>query len=497
MRKRDDWLDLARKLDWDYTYVREEDVFPEVMSGAPWLPHEAWAGWNEPLRTSFAEYVANQSDKDASVYAVRDALGHIEDFEKLDPSWVNGLKLHAATLPLAEFAAVLGNLRGARFGRDSAWRTMSTLGALDALRHTELPLQIMHELVRWDPQFDWTHRFYHTNSWVALAAKHLVDELLVGSNAIEFAIATHFVFEAGFTNLQLVALSSVAHGAGDRMFEKMVASIQTDEARHAQVGLAVLETVVKHDPEYAQYLLDKWFWRNFLLFAIVTGFTMDYLNPLRGRGPSFKEFMLEGVVEQYARSLDQLGLKKPWYWDTFLEAIDTYHHMVYASIYTYRATTWFNFVLPGPAERAWLRRKYPKSWPMLDGVWEQIIARWSDADPGNDWAVHGTVMVSLCDLCQIVLCGGTPERNTANILDDGGQRYVFCSQPCRWIFEKERERYRDHKNLVNRILAGDAPANLITLLQRYFELTPETWGKDAFGGEYPWLKRTPKQGPIR
>ena len=35
----------------------------------------------------------------------------------------------------------------------------------------------MHELVKHDAQFDWTHRFYHSNDWVAVAARHLVDEL--------------------------------------------------------------------------------------------------------------------------------------------------------------------------------------------------------------------------------------------------------------------------------------------------------------------------------
>jgi toluene monooxygenase system protein A len=281
------------------------------------------------------------------------------------------------------------------------------------------------------------------------------------------------------------------------MFEKMVASIQTDEARHAQIGQAVLETVVKHDPAYAQYMLDKWFWRSFLLFSIVTGFTMDYLTPVRRRTSSFKEFMNEWIVDQYLRSIAQVGLKKPWYWDVFLEALDTYHHMVYVSAYTYRATTWFNFVMPGPEERAWLRRKYPKRWPELDPVWNQVSARWSEADPGNDWAVHGTVMVSLCDLCQLVLCGGTPSRNSAIVADHAGRRYVFCSEPCRWIFEQERERYADHKNIVTRILAGEAPANLIALLQRYFDLTPETWGRDVYGGVYPWLKRAPKPAPVR
>ena len=493
MLKRDDWLDLARKLDWDWSYAKEEDAFPEVASGSPALPRSAWEGWDEPFRTSFTEYVTGQTEKDAAVFAVRDAVGQLDDIEALPPAWLSSLKLHGAVLPLAELAAVVGNLRGARFGRDSAWRIMATFGGLDELRHAQIPLEIMHELVKFDAQFDWTHKFYHTNEWVAVAGRHFMDELLLGTSAIEFAVATHFVFETGFTNLQFVALASVAHRAGDKMFERMVSSIQTDEARHAQIGHAVLAIVAERDPKLAQYLLDKWFWRSFQLFAVVTGFSMDYLTPLARRGPSFKEFMHEWVLGQYEQILGDLGMQKPWYWDKFLSALDSYHHMVYASAYTYRATVWFDFVVPSPEERAWLRRKYPRYWPQIDAVWDRVVERWKEADPGNDWAVHGTVMVGLCDMCQLVLCHGTPSHNEATTLDHGGRRYVFCSAPCRWIFEQETEKYAPHKNIVSRILAGEAPANLIALLQRYFDLSPASWGRDCYGGDYPWLKRAPKE----
>ncbi len=140
MLRRDQWLDLARKLDWQFSYVEETEVYPEEISGTPWLPQSEWSSWDEPYRTSYTEYVVNQSAKDSAVYAVRDAIGKVEDFQKLDPSWLNGLKLHAAALPLAEFAAVVGNLRAARFGRDSAWRSMALLGAMDEFRHTQIPL---------------------------------------------------------------------------------------------------------------------------------------------------------------------------------------------------------------------------------------------------------------------------------------------------------------------------------------------------------------------
>ncbi|HLY11848.1 MAG TPA: YHS domain-containing protein [Planctomycetota bacterium] len=495
MLKRDQWLDLARKLDWDFTYVDAREVYPEEISGRPWLPHSEWKDWDEPYRTSFAEYVATQHTKELSVQAVRQAVGRVEDFQALDPSWVNGLKLHAATLPLAEFAAVIGNLRAARFARDSAWRTTAAFGALDELRHTQIPLLLMHDLVRWSPQFDWTHRFLHTDNWVAIAGRHLVDELLLGSNPIEFAIATNFVFETGFTNLQFVGLSSLARGAGDRMFEKMVQSIQTDEARHSQIGPAVLRKVVEKDPEYAQYLLDKWFWRTWLFFAVVTGFSMDYLTPLKHRTQSFKEFMEEWVLDQFQKTIVEFGLRKPWYWDKFLEALDLYHHMVYASAYTYRASVWFDFALPGPEERAWLRQKYPKTWDLLDPVWGRVTDRWKKCGPGVEWYTHGATPVTFCDLCQLVLCGGSPMENTAQTLVHGGKKYIFCSDPCRWIFEKEPDRYASHEDVVKRILAGKAPANLIDLLTRTFSLTPDTWGKDVASGRYAWLKE-PSSAPV-
>lgn len=492
MLKREDWLPLARKLDWTLTYVAEEEAFPPVTAGKPWLTAENWRDWDEPFQTTYTEYVANQSAKDASVYAVRDALGRTRDFEKLPSSWLDALKLHGATLPLAEFAAVVGNLRAARFGRDSAWRNMALFGALDEFRHTQIPLVVMHELVKWDAQFDWTHKFYHSNNWIAVAGRHIVDELLLASDPIEFAIATNFVFETGFTNLQFIGLSSLAHNAGDKMFEKMIGSIQTDEARHAQIGPAVLKKIVAHDPEYAQYLLDKWFWRSWHLFAIVTGFSMDYLTPLAERTQSFKEFMREWVIGQYLETLADYGMKRPWYWETFLESLDSYHHMVYASAYTYRATTWFNFVVPSPQERAWLRRKYPKHWQEFDRIWQRIDREWEENDPGNEFGVHGTSIVGFCDLCQIVLSEGTPQKNTARTLVRDEKKYIFCSDPCQWIFEREPERYADHKDLVKRVIAGEAPANLVAMLRQYMGLKYDIWGKDAHGGDYPWIRRAPR-----
>lgn len=109
MVKKEDWLDLARHLDWDYSYVTEEQVFPVEISGSPWLSHKDWQHWDEPYKTTYNQYVQLQATKEDSVLAVKEVLGKLNDFKQLNALWTNALKLHTATFPLAEFAAVIGN----------------------------------------------------------------------------------------------------------------------------------------------------------------------------------------------------------------------------------------------------------------------------------------------------------------------------------------------------------------------------------------------------
>ena len=42
-------------------------------------------------------------------------------------------------------------------------------------------------------------------------------------------------------------------------------------------------------------------------------------------------------------------------------------------------------------------------------------------------------------------------------------------------------------DIVKRVLSGEASAHLPNLLTDYFNLTPDTWGKDVHNGDYEWL----------
>jgi toluene monooxygenase system protein A len=145
--------------------------------------------------------------------------------------------------------------------------------------------------------------------------------------------------------------------------------------------------------------------------------------------------------------------------------------------------------MPSPSDRKWLRKKYPKYWNDMEAVWERIGARWKVVGPGSDKesSVLGTVLPTFCDLCQLPLSAGTPRNNTANTLVHEGKDYIFCSQPCRWIFLREPQRYASHEGLVKRVLSGEAPADFKDLITDYFSLNPDTWGKDVYAGDYDWL----------
>ena len=484
MLERDDWLDLARKVDWEFRYVDEQEVFPSELSGSPWLGHAAWEEWNEAYRTTYREYVASQRAKDDSVMGVRSVLSKARIAESLDPGWVQLLKFHNGALALAEYAGATAELRMARFGRDSAWRTMATLGALDEIRHTQIPLLLGHDLLRLDGNFDWTHRAYHTNEWLIIAARHLFDDMFLAADAIDIAVQLNFVFETGFSNLQFMALAALANGARDHLFEKALTSIQTDEARHAQIGHPVLHTLLRNgDRERAQYLVDKMWWRCWRLLVALTGPSMEYLTPLPARTRSFKEFMEEWIIDQFVKNLAEFELEQPWFWDLFLEELDYAHHCLQLGLYAYRTTLWFDVPAPDKHERVWLSAKYPRWEETFGPLWDDVERRWQT---DGEAATLAYALPALCNLCQLPTVFVRPGHNTACTTTIDGRRYLFCSEPCRWIFLREQDRFGQHNSVVDRIVAGTAPAKLIDLHRWMGIDAPAETGKDLRRGLKPW-----------
>ena len=415
---------------------------------------------------------------------VRAALSKPRLFDDLDPGWVQLVKFHNGAVALAEYAGAVAELRMARFGRDSAWRMMATLGALDEIRHTQIPLLIGHDLLAYDGNFDWTHKAFHTNEWVIIAARHLFDDMFLAADAIDLAIQLNFVFETGFTNLQFMAMAAMADRAHHHLFEKTLASIQTDEARHAQIGHPVLRTLLENGSrERAQYLVDKMWWRCWRLFLALTGTAMEYLAPLSARTRSFKEFMNEWVIEQFMKNLAEFDLEKPWFWDLFVEELDYAHHSFQLGLYTYRTTLWFDVAMPDARRARVAEREVPAVGGDLRAALGAARATLGGRRRGQHAVLRAARAVQPVQLPALFI---RPGRNTACTLEVGGRRYLFCSEPCRWIFEQEKSRFADHKSVVDRIVAGEAPGKLTDLHEWMGLEAPVETGKDLRRGLDPW-----------
>lgn len=482
---RDDWYDIGRDLDWTLSYVDEEAAFPAAWTGAEGIPKDAWDDWDEPFRASFREYVATQREKDAGVYAVKEAFKRAGLYGKLDDGHKAAAHLHMGTTCQVEQMAVSMEGRFARFAPTGRWRNIAVYGMLDEIRHAQLDMAFAHDLLKEAPQFDWTQKAFFTNEWGVIAVRHFFDDVMLDTNVVNAAITTNLTVEHGFTNMQFIAFAADAMEAGDVNFSNILSSIQTDEARHAQQGFPTAEVLVKHDKQRAQQLLDVSFWRALRLFHTLTAPAMDYYTPVHRRKMSFKEFMLEWIVNHHERMLEDYGLQKPWYWDTFMHSLEHGGHALHIGTWYWRPTLFWN---PNAGvskeERRWLNEKYP-SWEDSWGyLWDVII---ENAKNGDIPQTLPLTLPALCNICQLPLGSAFDRHHLQPYTATHGERlYHFCSEPCQWIFSLDPARYAEHQNVVDRFIAGQIqPPNLEGGLQ-WMGITPDVMGDDCY--KYRWAQ---------
>lgn len=490
---RSDWYDLARDMNWTLRYVPHDQAFPpELVGPVAEVPTERWWTWDEPYKLSYREYVYNQSEKDAGVGAVGAAVARSRLFEQIDPGWKGAIKAHFGAVTLSEGESTLAESRMGRFGLAAAWRNMALFGALDEMRHVQIQLKVAHSLLERDQQFEWAHKAYHTENWAIIAARGHDHDLFLCNDVVSTAIQLTFTFETGFTNLQFMGMAADAMEIGDVEFGALISSIQTDEARHAQQGEPTLRILLESgEREYAQRLIDVSFWRAWHLFASLTGPSMDYYTPLEHRTMSFKEFMEEWIIRQFMDQIEDLGLEKPWYWDTFLDELNWRHHCEHAGIWYYRPTVWWHpDAGVSAAEREWLEAKYPGWTQKFGRLWDTVTD--SVRNDRLDRTIGNTLPV-LCNLCQLPIfmvpgttSGATAPGQAPRQVDHGGRRYSFCSEPCHWIFTQNPERYASTTTVVDRLIAGEVQPPTPEGVIAYMGITPEVRGDDAT--RYAWAQ---------
>ncbi len=489
MLDRSEWYDLARSTSWTPKYVAEDELFPPFMSDAYGIPMELWEKYDEPYKVTYREYVTLQKEKDAAAYSVKSALERTGFYKNADPGWMSVLKAHYGGIVDVEFSSIATESRFCRFFKAPGARNMGTFGALDEMRHAQIQLSFAHALLPSDQQFDWAPRGLQSQNWVSVAVKHTIDDIMHTRDVASTSVLGNFVFETAFTNLQFLALAADATRGGDHSFANLILSIQSDEARHAQIGTPVLRLMLEQGKKAeAQKLVDIGFWRMWKLFSTVSGLAMDYYTPLAQRESSFKEFMHEWVIEQFDRQLHELGLARPWYWDIFTADIDVQHHGQHLGTWLMPESVWWNPASGvGPAEREWLEEKYPGWNANFGRCWDVII---ENIRKGDMRRAHLEAIPLLCPMSNLAVTGvaGDHWRNQVYPLEHGGRTYLFGSEVDRWIFLQEPARYQGFKTVVDRFLEGIIQPQTPDGLMTYMGLSKESGegGKDAHN--FQWAR---------
>ncbi|AGS40412.1 YHS domain-containing protein [Cycloclasticus zancles] len=492
---RAEWYDLTRATNWTYSYVTEDEVFPEEMSGASGISIEAWETYDEPYKVSYPEYVAIQREKDAGAYSVKAALERDAYVDRADPGWISTMIAHYGAIAVNEYAASLAEARMARFSKAPGNRNMATFGMLDENRHGQIQLYFPHANIKRNHQWNWAHKAMHTNEWASIAARSFFDDIMLCRDAIAVSIMLTFGFETGFTNMQFLGLAADASEAGDHTFASLISSVQTDEARHAQQGGPSLKILIENGhKEKAQQLVDISIWRAWKLFSVLTGPIMDYYTPLEHRSQSFKEFMVEWIIIQFERQLADLGLDAPWFWENLTKDLDVTHHGMHLGVWYWRPTVWWNPAAGASVkDREWLEEKYP-GWNSTWGKCWDVIT--DNLNNGRESLTFPETLPYVCNMCQLPIVGtpgdGWDVKDFS--LEYEGRLYHFGSEADRWCFEQDPERYKEHKNIIDRFLAGDIqPADIPGALM-YMNLGPSEMGKDAH--DYAWAAAFKKQADV-
>ena len=161
--------------------------------------------------------------------------------------------------------------------------------------------------------------------------------------------------------------------------------------------------------------------------------------------------MLEGLFPD----LEYYGIKPPRHVQQAIDEKEALSHFVYWVFYNFSFAANFTTSIPSKEHQAWLAENYPDTF-----VEYFQKPRWDKAqrivDNGGRFFFMG--LPQLCQVCQIPMT--FPEPGDLNTIcqrtsDYNGEHFNLCSDGCKWIFDREPEKYVQAWLPVHQIYQGN------------------------------------------
>ncbi|WP_322060100.1 aromatic/alkene/methane monooxygenase hydroxylase/oxygenase subunit alpha [Paraburkholderia sp. J63] len=445
---------MTRGLGWETTYQPMDKVFPyDRYEG---IKIHDWDKWVDPFRLTMDAYWKYQGEKEKKLYAVIDAFTQNNAFLGVtDARYINALKLFIQGVTPLEYLAHRGFAHVGRHFTGEGARIACQMQSIDELRHYQTET---HAMSTYNKFFN---GFHHSNHWFDrvwyLSVPKSFFEDAYSAGPFEFLTAVSFSFEYVLTNLLFVPFMSGAAYNGDMSTVTFGFSAQSDESRHMTLGIECIKFMLEQDPgnvPIVQRWIDKWFWRGYRLLTLVA-MMMDYMQPKRVM--SWRESW-EMYAEQNGgalfKDLARYGIREPKGWQDACEGKDHISHQAWSTFYGFNAASAFHTWVPTEDEMAWLSAKYPDS---FDRYYRPRFDYWGEQAKADNRFYMKTLPM-LCQTCQIPMLfsePGNPRKIGARESDYLGNKFHFCSDHCKEIFDHEPQKYVQAWLPVHQIYQGN------------------------------------------
>lgn len=453
MNMRERYSRMTRDLGWEPSYRTRQELYPQ--SDFEGIKIEDWDKWEDPFRLTVDAYWKYQAEKERKLYSIIDAFAqNSAQMNVTDARYINALKLFLTGVSPLEYAAHRGFAMAGRAVPGVGAQLAYQFQSIDELRHAQTQV---HTISHYNKYFNGFSEFPHMHDrvWYLSVPKSFFEDAM-SAGPFEFVTAISFSFEYVLTNLLFMPFMSGAAYNGDMATVTFGFSAQSDESRHMTLGLEVIKFMLEQHPDnlpIVQRWIDKWFWRGYRMLGLVS-MMMDYMLPKRVM--SWQEAW-EMYFEQNGGALfDDLaryGIRKPKHWEVSVKEKEHLSHQVWSVFYNYGAAAAFHTWMPEEQEMDWLSAKYPKS---FDQYYRPRFDHWKEqAKKGERF--YNPSLPMLCQTCQIPMAFTEPDDPTTTCYrstEYEGDKYHFCSDGCRDIFEHEPEKYIQAWLPVHQIYQG-------------------------------------------
>ena len=372
-----------------------------------------------------------------------------------DANYLNAIKLFIQGITPQEYQAHRGFAFTGRHFTGEGARVACQMQALDELRHAQTQI---HTISHYNKHFNGFHDFTHWTDrvWYLSVPKSFFEDART-AGPFEFLVAIGFSFEYVLTNLLFVPFMSGAAYNGDMATVTFGFSAQSDEARHMTLGLQIIKFILEQHEDnvpIVQKWMDKWLWRGYKVLGLV-GMMMDYMLP--DSPMSWKEAW-EVYFEENGgalfNDLARYGIKVPDFVETCAAEKEHLSHQVWSIFYNYTGAAAFHTTIPDQKKMDWLSEKYPNT---FDKYYRPRYEEWRKMEEAGE-RFYTETLPMLCQTCQIPMAYTETDDFTQLAYrrsDYNGERYNFCSDQCKKIFDDEPEKFVQAWLPVHQVFQGN------------------------------------------